>query len=515
MSEEQSLPGTQRPTRRRWIVFGLAAATSFILYLHRYTWNFIRPELMEEYKFSNEEMGLLDSAFYAAYSLGQVPGGVICDMFGPHLFVGIIIAIWSLTMPFLGLAGSLNGLVAARLGFGVAQAGCYPALAKVSREWFPIHVRTTMQALVASFFGRSGGAMSSILFGSILMGVFGFSWRVALTMLAGFGFILALLFIWQCRNRPEEDPRCNDAERSLIRGGDEAPDDDQPKVLPAGRALKNASLRMFVVQQYMNAGADYVYSVLMGSFFIESRGVTDKVFLGILASMPLWGGACGGVAGGILNDVLIRVTGSRRRGRTIVGFSGKVLACLFLYAALMYPNVPVLPWIVDWGNGCIASLAMTEYEEMGLAFGMWQGVVFDQLIGVLSRNSMPLVAAAMLFVTKFFSDWTQPTVWGTSTDLGGRYSATVFSVINTSGGIAGVITPIIGGLLLGYYATTSIVDGEEVMVTHYEPVFVMVGVMYLLSAICWLFINSENSLDRDERSVGQAPPDEVIDDGNT
>jgi len=99
MSDDRSLQNTQIPTKRRWIVFGLAAATSFILYLHRYTWNFIRPELMTEYKFSQEEMGVLDTAFYATYSLGQIPGGIVCDFFGPHLFVGIIMAIWSLTMP--------------------------------------------------------------------------------------------------------------------------------------------------------------------------------------------------------------------------------------------------------------------------------------------------------------------------------------------------------------------------------------------------------------------------------
>jgi len=219
---------------------------------------------------------------------------------------------------------------------------------------------------------------------------------------------------------------------------------------------------------------------LMGSFFIESRGVTDKVILGILASMPLWGGACGGVAGGFLNDYLIRVTGSRRRARTIVGFSGKVFACFFLYAALMYPNVPLAPGLVGWLDGIFDSLGILG----------WLGV---------DGISDPLAAAGFLFLTKFFTDWTQPTVWGTSTDMGGRYSATVFSVINTAGGIAGVVTPVIGGWLLDRYSTTSIVNGEKVMVTHYEPVFVMVGVMYLLSAVCWLFINSEDSLDRDER----------------
>lgn len=490
MSDQNSLQASPAPTNRRWIVFALAAGTSFILYLHRYTWNFIRPELQSEYEFSNTELGFLDTAFNVSYSIGQIPGGIICDLFGPHLFVGIIIAVWSLSMPCLGLGGSFNGLMTARLGFGAAQAGCYPSLAKVTRVWFPIGQRTAMQGLVASFFGRSGGAMSSLVFGSFLMGICGLSWRLSLVILAVFGLLFAAIFIWQCRNSPEDDPRCNEAEANFIRGTDALPDGDQPRVLPLKRALKNPSLLVFIVQQYMNAGADYVYSILMGSFFIEARGVTDKIILGILASMPLWGGACGGVAGGFINDFIIRVTGSRRKARSIVGFSGKFLACFFLYAALMYPNVPMAPTVV--------SALDTILDSLGIL----------SLMGV-DGISDPLASAGFLFLTKFFTDWTQPTVWGTATDMGGQYSATVFSIINTSGGVGGVITPMLGGRLLDLYATKAVVDGENVIITHYEPVFVMVGVMYLLSAVCWLFINSENSLDRDEPSVGQAVPDEV------
>ena len=54
--------------------------------------------------------------------------------------------------------------------FGAAQAGGYPSLSKVTRSWFPLRTRTTMQGLIASFFGRSGGAMSSIIMGTLLMG---------------------------------------------------------------------------------------------------------------------------------------------------------------------------------------------------------------------------------------------------------------------------------------------------------------------------------------------------------
>jgi len=443
-------PSFERPTNRRWVIFALAASTSFILYLHRYTWVLIRSDIKNEFGLTNTQVDSLYTLFNVTYAMGQIPGGVICDLFGPHLFLGVIIAVWSLTLPMIGLGTSLNSLGLARLGFGAAQAGCYPSVAKVTREWFPAGRRTTLQALVASFFGRSGGAVSSIVLGTVLMGYFELGWRASLVVLSGVGVVFAVVFYKLYQNQPSADPRVNAAELALIRGDDVPTDGNSGKgnVLPVGRALRNPSLLVFVVQQYMNAGADYVYSGIMGSYFIEARSVEDKAILGLLVSMPLWGGAVGGIVGGVLNDVLINVTGSRRWARTIVGFSGKTIACGFLFLSIGHPN--------------------------------------------------PMTGAWLLFVTKFFSDWTQPTVWGASTDLGGRYSATVFSIINSSGSVGGVVTPIIGGLMLDHYVTATMVDGTQQMVTNFTPVFILVGCMYFASALCWLFINCENSLDKSE-----------------
>ena len=142
---------------------------------------------------------------------------------------------------------------------------------------------------------------------------------------------------------------------------------------------------VFIFQQFMNAGADGIYVYLMGSYFMTARNF-DVGTAGMLVSLPLWGGAIGGVVGGFVNDGLIQLSGNRRWSRTAVGFVGKFVACLMMFAAI------------------------------------------QQVSGV--------AAAFCLFGVKFFSDWTQPTVWGTCTDMGGRYSATVFSIINTSGSVA-------------------------------------------------------------------------------
>lgn len=432
----------QVPTNRRWLIFTLAAATSFILYLHRYTWVMVRPELKEEFGFSETQLEGLYTLFNITYAIGQIPGGIACDFFGPHMFLGILIAVWSLALPGVGMSGSIYGMGASRLAFGASQAGCYPSLAKVTRLWFPLKGRTALQGLIASFFGRSGGAVSLIVFGLLLK--WGMSWRAVLYLFSGVGLVFAFLFVKLCRNSPEEDPATNDAEVDLIREG-ESNNPKGPPVLPFRKAFRNRSLQVFTFQQSMNAGADYVYSAIMASYFIEARGIADKAFLGLLASLPLWGGALGGIAGGFINDALINLTGNRRMSRSIVGFSGKSLACVCLYFSITHDNHMVGAWL--------------------------------------------------LFATKFFSDWTQPTVWGTSTDMGGQYSATVFSIINTSGSIGGIVTPLVGGFLLERFKTESLVNGELLNVVHYEPVFLMVGIMYLISAASWLFIDCTDALD--------------------
>ena len=441
---------TQPPTNRRWLMFSLAAGTSWFLYLHRFTFGVIRPELEKEFGFSNTELDSIFALFNLTYAIGQIPGGIICDFFGPHFFLASIILLWSVVLPFVAMTGSLKGLAIARLTFGAAQAGCYPSLAKATRTWFPSKTRTIVQGLIASFFGRGGGAMAPIVMSSLLMGYYKLSWRTSLMLMAASGVAFALVFLKYFRNSPESDPKANEAECNLIREG-QPEAEEAPPVLPASRVLRNPSLVVFFVQQFMNAGADMIYGLHLGSYLRNHYGIVDDVKFGLLLSLPLWGGACGGIAGGFINDGLIQLTGNRRWSRAAVGFTGKFVACFFLYAA--------------------------------------------------ATAGDPVRASWLLFATKFFSDWTQPTVWGTSTDMGGRYSGTVFSIINSSGSLAGFIVPIVGGVLLDQYVTEKMVDGELVKITQYEPVFMLVGVMYLLSALCWFFINCTNSLDPGEATV--------------
>lgn len=444
-----STPLVESLNRRRRVIFVLAAATSFLLYLHRYTWNLVRPELEATYGLSNMQLEALGSAFFFPYAVGQVPGGILCDLFGPHLFLVAIILAWSLLLPLHGLVGSFWGLIAVRGGFGFSQAGCYPALSQVTRAWFPLRRRTQVQGWIGSACGRGGGAMASIVMGTLLMGYFGLDWIRALIVLSVVGVVFGVLFLLLFRNAPAE---ASAESLPLAEGADEVDSSDDlnspavaqaPRVLPFQVALRNRSYVILLIQQFLNAGSDVVFVLILGSY-LKSLGADSGGQLGVLVSLPLLGGALGGVFGGYANDWAIQRFRSRR-----------------------------------WSRSAVAGI--------GLAVG---GVLVMLSVAAVD----PFTVAIGLMLARFFTDWNQPTVWGTCTDLGGKFSATVFGMNNMTGNLGAFLTPFAVGILLDAFSIMEVVDGISVRQTDYVPAFMMCAAMMWAAAACWLMIDCTKTI---------------------
>ena len=411
---------SQRPTSVRWkVIFVLACATSFVLYMHRYTWGLVKPYVAEEFGWSEWQLGLLDSAFSASYGIGQIPSGILCDWFGPHVLLGTIIVSWSLAMGVVAIATGYVSMLSARLAFGITQAGCYPTLSKVSKLWFPLSVRTIVQGWIATFFGRGGGAFSFVLFGTVLIGWMGLTWREALVVLTIVGCVFGVLFILLFRNTPKEHPWANDAETDLITEGNPEVSQATHSKLKWSTVLKSTNLRFFFVQQFTSAFADNVYVYWIPLFLWTAKGV-DMKSAGWMSALPLLGGAIGGMVGATLQSYLIVRTGNRRWSRSWIGLIGKLLATVFIFVSLAFNDAV---WIVS-----------------------------------------------VFFVVKFFSDWSQPTVWGTVTDIAGRNAASVFGTINTVGSIAGFIAGPTMGLTIMYFSETHSVQDESVRVKTTEQI---------------------------------------------
>lgn len=516
-SPAEPFTNDETPTNVRWLIFALACGTSWFLYLHRFTFNIIRPELKAEYGWTDLQTQSVYAAFNITYGLGQIPSGILCDFMGPHLFLGSIICLWSVALPLQGLAANRGLLQLIRLVFGAAQAGAFPILAKVSRTWFPVSYRTSVQACIATLSGRGGGAMASIIMAGFLMGYCKFSWRESLWILGIAGLLFAALFVILFRNSPETDSRVNSAElRHILAGQAESPRSSDRQFLSWSLAFTNRSLWFLLIQQSLVAGVDTIFGTYTYEFF-RSQGVSKELG-GWLTSLPLLGGAIGGTFAGFLNDALLR--NDRKQIARICMLMGAVLGGVVLTVVrggyTTQANLVFSTWLSDTisdvlsktGFGCAAG-ALAGGVAASLLFLVagrprWcrsvvgcVGVLGASLMFVVvSRQANVMVAAAAFFALKFFADFQQPTQWAACTDIGGRFSATLFGIVNTASNVGGILIPLLFGLLNDANTREVILNGAVTRQINFTPMLQVSAGMYIIAAGCWLMVNSTQTLDK-------------------
>jgi ACS family glucarate transporter-like MFS transporter len=424
------LPGGA--TRVRWIVFALSCTTSWMLYLHRYTFALIKPELSKQWGLGTDELGELDFAFAVCYTGFQIPLGILGDVVGVRLVLTGLILVWCFGLALHAYAPSSGVMMAARATLGIGQSAVFASLTRVTRMWFPTATRSIAQGFVGVFAGRFGGLCSNLLFATVLLGIFELDWRTAIYWFAGLGAIQAIAFWFLFRNSPREHPLANDAEASLIAGnasGKVKPDKmSQRDMLSKMTPRSIANLLTLNVQSILSTIADSMYSNWIPLFLVQVHALKFKE-MGFYSALPLLGGAIGGAVGGWLNDFFIARTGNRRWVRSLVAFTGKGLAAVFLLIALL----------TTYGN--------------------------------------PYVFCVMLFFVKLFGDWSLTTSWGTITDIGGKASASVFAFNNSVAGIGSMFTPLVFGYIVDYYNN------------DWTIMFKIACGTYALCALSWLFVN--------------------------
>ena len=418
---------TPRPTNIRWAVFGLACGTSWLLYLHRYAFALIKPELVRQWNLGKDELGLLDSAFSTTATIFQFPLGAAADVLGVHLVLSVLIVLWCLGLAMHAWAPSPTHLWYARAMLGLGQSAVYANLSRLAQSWFPPSIRTTLQGLAGISAGRLGGLSAYVLFGTLLLGVLGLDWRTATYVCAAGGLLFGGVFFLVFRNLPREHPWVNDAEAALLQGSAAA----KPVRMTVWQLLRSvepravANLVFLNVQTILSTMADNIYSNWIPLFLWEVHQLKfDK--MGIYSALPLLGGVIAGLTGGLANDWLISRTGNPRWSRSGIAIFGKGTAAVVLLAAMFWYDSP---YAFCW----------------------------------------------LLFVVKLFSDWSLTTSWGVVTDIGGRATASVFAFNNAVAGAGLILAPILFGWLAEHYG--------------WRPVFFSVAALYALCACSWLFID--------------------------
>ena len=392
-----NLAGVKR-TNIRWYVLLLISLMYMITYMDRSNISIAAPEIAKEFGFSKTEVALFFSAFAWAYAAGQVPGGWLADYFGPKRVLLVIVPFWSLMTAATAWASGASSFFWVRFAFGLGEAGAFPTASRAMQLWFPKSERGFVQGMTHCF-SRLAIAITPPAAVAI-MNVWG--WRWVFYIFALLGIIWSVAFLLLYRNRPEDEARVNAEELAHIRGpspeGEINPAATQVRSDVPWRAIFTSPNMWFIAAAYgcFFYGA-YFYVSWFPTYLLEFRHLSLNS-VGYLASLPLISAMVGDLAGGLLTDHVLRITGNLRLARRVVAAPG-----LFLAATLLIPA------------------ATTESA---------------------------ITAILCLTASNFFLELVLGPAWAVPMDVGGTSSGTVTAVMNMVGAVGASISPLVFGFLV-------------------------------------------------------------------
>src|SRR5262249_20171293 len=167
-------------------------------------------------------------------------------------------------------------------------------------------------------------------------------WGGPFFLWGGLGVVWCLVSLAWFRNRPEEHPQTNEAERALIAHGSGRDTASAHANVPWLTLLGSRNLWVICVMYFCMSYGWYFNINYLPEYLKEQHGVQKEEVMGRLyEGGPLFFGAVGCILGGILSDRFIRRTGNHKWGRRVFGMVGHA-ACVPCYlVCLVAPS----PWL--------------------------------------------------------------------------------------------------------------------------------------------------------------------------
>jgi MFS family permease len=382
----------------RYEVLGLSFIMAFLMYMERGAIGAAAPSIMREFHLDKVTMGWAISAFSWSYALCQVPAGWMADRFGPRVVLAVAMSWWAIFTAATGLCFNAISLACTRLLFGAGEAAAFPAGSRALVPWLPIQRRAFGQG-----FQHSGARLGAALAPAIVVSLIAVSgWRTVFYIFGVVGIAWAVGWYLAYRNCPAEHPRVGAAELALLPPR-KVPAKSGKRAVPWRIILRSGNLWQLSTVYFCYGFVLWLYLAWFPTYLKEARH-----FVGLkagLASLPLLAATATNIAGGLLSDRLAAQWGDLRRGRILVSRSG------FLIAA-----IALLPGV------------LTSHEMAALA--------------------CLTVALAGLELTVAIS-------WAICIDIGGEFSGSVSSVMNTWGNLGGAISAVAVGYLATHFGWTS------------------------------------------------------------
>lgn len=391
MSLGGSTPGLAKPGSRAVLAFLCLIAV--IAYIQRAALSVPATQIASDlgFKKPTTDMGWVQSVWYFAYALMQIPSGWLADRMGSRRALSLFTVIWSLATLLASSAQGFWSLTILWGLMGAAQAGAFPCAAKAIGQLFPEAIRARATGLLASGMlvgGAVGPGLASLILTRIPELESGNleKWRIVLAAYALPGFAWAILFLALIPHR-------------ILPAVQPAQTVGNPTRLDFRRILTSPSLWLLCGQQFFRAAGMVFFVTWFPAFLQKTRGISVEES-GFWTTIAGVGGVVGSLTGGYFSDWLLRRTGSQRLSRQGIAVAGMAICAILILLSYFVADIR-------------GSIALVSLGAFSASFGGVSGY-----------------AVAITF--------------------GGSRVALVFSIMNMSGNLGAALFPITAGRLVDW-----------------------------------------------------------------
>ncbi|BFH69647.1 MFS transporter [Paenibacillus dendritiformis] len=293
MEETLEKPFKSSPKARMpyyWKVILVFTLGWVFMYADRTILNPVMPILAQEFGINNAQLGLINSVFFLAYAILQIPAGTLGDRLGRKnvLVPGYIL--FGLATAFTGIVNSFFMLLLARIITGVGEGTYYGPQYALSSEAIPEKVRTVGTAVINS--GQAIGISLGYITASTLTLENGLNWRIPFYIMAIPTIITALL-IWFVI---KEKPRKFNVE---ARGADT--NQGGTRKISMFSLFKNRNLSLTFIMVFCSLYGFFAILTWLPQYLQTERGYQGSD-VGFISSLVPWASIPGALFFGYLSD---------------------------------------------------------------------------------------------------------------------------------------------------------------------------------------------------------------------
>jgi sugar phosphate permease len=299
-------------TRRRNLVWGVTWLAYATYYLGRKGYSASKSSLKNAGLLDTTALGIIDTTYLAAYSLGQFVSGVLGDRVGARRLVGYGLL---LSAALCAAFGSVNAALLFGLLFtlnGLAQATGWPGTTRAMAEWTTLHNRGTVMGWWSTCY-QLGPFLAGPLAGMLIVR---FGWRSAFYVPAAIMALVALLVLWLV----VEGPRPPQAESVT------SEDERTARRLAQRAVVRSPLLWCYGISYFFIKFVRYALMLWLPFYLSQQLGYAEDRANYVAAAFE-GGGMLGVIGIGALSDR----SGLGRVGLSALGLVGLGLALLVFF----------------------------------------------------------------------------------------------------------------------------------------------------------------------------------------